>query len=220
MNFLKSKLFYTFIAIVVVVGGFYIAKDYILEENFPYIYTYITNEDNQLKEQQINLIEKTLKDNNKKYEKIQFEMLNVDNSNTVVIRKTEYNVLAKKLNSNEANLKENETMIIPRYDGMINTEYRKELEEVEKFKLGAIELKVVDVGSKKILVTGLFENQLVISDEVYEKMKKESTNKIINIYGYNFDNLGGSGEMTRKLKMDDLFADMYERTKEYYLLLE
>jgi len=112
-------------------------------------------------------------------------MLKVDEKGTVVINQTDYNKLAKDKNLKEVNLSGDEAMIIPRYDGIKNISYLKKQKEIKGFKAKDIDLKIKGVLNKKILITGLFTNQFVVSDKTYEKLSKDS--KTLEISGYDYE---------------------------------
>jgi len=213
MKFSKSKIILICLLVIVILAGGFVFKEFIISDNFPYSCTYISAEGNEKEQEQLMTIENLLKDNNYKYEQIKFQLLNTKD-NSVVIKNSEYNKLSKVLGFKEVKLKENETLIIPKYDGLKNFKYRKELKEVKKFKVDDIELDVIGIGYKKILVTGLFNSQIVVSDSLYEDLQSSNENKILNVFAYNFEEDDTIKGLFDKLKRDSLF----DKNKDFYFL--
>lgn len=213
MKFSKSKIILICLLVIVILAGGFVFKEFIISDNFPYSCTYISSEGNEKEQEQLMTIENLLKDNNYKYEQIKFQLLNTKD-NSVVIKSSEYNKLSKLLGFKEVELKENETLIIPKYDGLKNFKYRKELKEVKKFKVDDIELDVMGIGYKKILVTGLFNSQIVVSDSLYEYLQSSNENKILNVFAYNFEEDDTIKGLFDKLKRNSLF----DKNKDFYFL--
>lgn len=127
--------------------------------------------------------------------------------NNMVIKESEYNKLAKESGLKEVNVKENETIIIPRYDGIKNTKYLKEQKSIKEFKINDKTLKVSGVGEEKIFVTGLFDNQLIVSDKVYDELCKNKDNKDVKVMAYDYKVKEDIKNAMTKFKPDSLFSN-------------
>ncbi|MBF8982342.1 hypothetical protein IZY60_02210 [Lutibacter sp. B2] len=223
MKFKQSKLILILVVIALIIGG--ILYKVVFYENYTYNYTYISAENNKIEKEQINAIETMLKDNGCNYEKTQFDMLSVDDKKNFVIRNSEYNKLAKSIKLEKVKLKENEAFLIPGYDlGIRKFGYTKEIKGLKKIKVTDKELDVVGVSNKRIPATGrmvltsLFKSQVVVSDNLYEKLQKNSESKIVKVYGYNFSDERKAQDMTRKLEENKLFKYDSENKGKFHLL--
>ncbi|MEG2919271.1 MAG: hypothetical protein RR851_15250, partial [Clostridium sp.] len=145
--------------------------------------------------------------------------LKVDEENNVVIKESEYNKLAKKKGFKEVDLNDNDTMIIPRYDGLKNTSYIKELKEVKEYSIDDLKLNAVGVTKNKILVEGMFKNQLIIDDSVYNKLLEDIENKSILIKGFDIEDTKKSKLVSKELKSDKLFEKV-KNEQSYFILSE
>lgn len=125
------------------------------------------------------------------------------------------NKLAKDKNLKEVDLSGDEAMIIPRYDGIANISYLMKQKEVKEFKAKDIDLKIKGVLNKKILTTGLFKNQFVVSDKTYEKLSKGS--KILEVNGYDYDSNKNTQNNVAKLFKKELFS-ISNTNRPYYLI--
>ncbi|SCI95391.1 Uncharacterised protein [uncultured Clostridium sp.] len=182
MKISKNKIISLVLGVTVLAGGFFSFKAF-MGENYPYRLVYISEKGNPNEKLQKEAINKVFKGTDMK--ETNFDMLEVDDKGTVVIDQTEYNKLAKEKNLKEVNLTDDETMIIPRYDGLKNKKYLDEQKEKKEFKVKDMTLKVKGVLNNKILITGLFKNQLVVSDKTYDKISRDS--KTLDISGYNYE---------------------------------
>ncbi|MEO3216962.1 hypothetical protein [Romboutsia sp. 1001216sp1] len=137
-------------------------------------------------------------------------MLKVDDNNNMVIKESEYNKLANKLDLEKVRVNDKEAAIIPRYDGIKNFKYMNELKELTNYKVENNNLKVVSVVDKKILITGLFKSQIIISDNLYNKLEKDSENKIVTVKGYEFKENSKSDKAILQIKENKLFSNNNE----------
>ncbi|MCC3866729.1 hypothetical protein [Terrisporobacter mayombei] len=181
MKISKGKVIAAILGIIVIAGGVSVYKS--STNDYPYRLIYISEEGNKQEKSQEEAINEALKGLNVK--ETDFDMLKVDDKGTVVIKQSEYNKLAKDKRLKEVNLSGDEAMIIPRYDGIKNISYLKKQKGIKEFKVKDIDLKIKGVLNKKILITGLFTNQLVVSDKTYEKLSKDS--KTLEISGYDYE---------------------------------
>lgn len=211
MKFTKEKVIAAVLGIMVIAGGVSVYKS--LTDDNPYRLLYISEEGNKNEKSQNESINEAFKDSNVK--KTEFDMLKVDDKGTVVINETEYNKLAKGKNLKEVDLSGDEAMIIPRYDGIANISYLMEQKEVKEYKAKDVDLKIKGVLNKKILTTGLFKNQFVVSDKTYEKLSKES--KILEVSGYDYDSNKNTQNNVAKLFKKELFS-ISNTNRLYYLI--
>jgi len=211
MKFTKGKVIAAVLGIMVIAGGVSVYKS--LTDDNPYRLLYISEEGNKKEKSQNESINETLKDSNVK--KTEFDMLKLDDKGTVVINETEYNKLAKDKNLKEVDLSGDEAMIIPRYDGIANISYLMKQKEVKEFKAKDIDLKIKGVLNKKILTTGLFKNQFVVSDKTYEKLSKDS--KILEVNGYDYDSNKNTQNNVAQLFKKELFS-ISNTNRPYYLI--
>lgn len=211
MKFTKGKVIAAVLGIMVIAGGVSVYKS--LTDDNPYRLLYISEEGNKNEKSQNELINEAFKDSNVK--KTEFDMLKVDDKGTVVINETEYNKLAKDKNLKEVDLSGDEAMIIPRYDGIANISYLMEQKEVKEYKVKNVDLKIKGVLNKKILTTGLFKNQFVVSDKTYEKLSKDS--KILEVSGYDYDSNKNTQNNVAKLFKKELFS-ISNTNRLYYLI--
>lgn len=211
MKFTKGKVIAAVLGIMVIAGGVSVYKS--LTDDNPYRLLYISEEGNKNEKSQNELINEAFKDSNVK--KTEFDMLKVDDKGTVVINETEYNKLAKDKNLKEVDLSGDDAMIIPRYDGIANMSYLKEQKEVKEYKVKNVDLKIKGVLNKKILTTGLFKNQFVVSDKTYEKLSKDS--KILEVSGYDYDSNKNTQNNVAKLFKKELFS-ISNTNRLYYLI--
>lgn len=196
-------------AAVIFIGGKFVYDNFI-DDDFTYPLTYISIEGNKREKDQIDTIEKSLESNKCKFEEINFEMLKVDDKNNMVIKESEYNKLANKLDLEKVKVNDKEAAIIPRYDGKKNFKYMNELKELTNYKVENNNLKVVGVVDKKILITGLFKSQIIISDNLYNKLEKDSENKIVTVKGYEFKENSKSDKAILKIKENKSFSNNNE----------
>lgn len=211
MKFTKGKVIVAVLGIMVIAGGVSVYKSF--TDDNPYRLLYISEEGNKKEKSQNESINETLKDSNVK--KTEFDMLKLDDKGTVVINETEYNKLAKDKNLKEVDLSGDEAMIIPRYDGIANISYLMKQKEVKEFKAKDIDLKIKGVLNKKILTTGLFKNQFVVSDKTYEKLSKDS--KILEVNGYDYDSNKNTQNNVAQLFKKELFS-ISNTNRPYYLI--
>jgi len=211
MKFTKGKVIAAVLGIMVIAGGVSVYKSF--TDDNPYRLLYISEEGNKKEKSQNESINETLKDSNVK--KTEFDMLKLDDKGTVVINETEYNKLAKDKNLKEVDLSGDEAMIIPRYDGIANISYLMKQKEVKEFKAKDIDLKIKGVLNKKILTTGLFKNQFVVSDKTYEKLSKDS--KILEVNGYDYDSNKNTQNNVAQLFKKELFS-ISNTNRPYYLI--
>lgn len=211
MKFTKGKVIAAVLGIMVIAGGVSVYKS--LTDDNPYRLLYISEEGNKNEKSQNESINEAFKDSNVK--KTEFDMLKVDDKGTVVINETEYNKLAKDKNLKEVDLSGDEAMIIPRYDGIANISYLMEQKEVKEYKVKNVDLKIKGVLNKKILTTGLFKNQFVVSDKTYEKLSKDS--KILEVSGYDYDSNKNTQNNVAKLFKKELFS-ISNTNRLYYLI--
>lgn len=196
-------------AAVILIGGKFVYDNFI-DDDFTYPLTYISIEGNKREKDQIDTIEKSLESNKCKFEKINFEMLKVDDKNNMVIKESEYNKLANKLDLEKVKVNDKEAAIIPRYDGIKNFKYMNELKELTNYKVENNNLKVVGVVDKKILITGLFKSQIIISDNLYNKLEKDRENKIVTVKGYEFKENSKSDKAILQIKENKSFSNNNE----------
>lgn len=201
-------------AAVILIGGKFVYDNFI-DDDFTYPLTYISIEGNKREKDQIDTIEKSLESNKCKFEEINFEMLKVDDKNNMVIKESEYNKLANKLDLEKVKVNDKEAAIIPRYDGIKNFKYMNELKEITNYKVENNNLKVVGVVDKKILITGLFKSQIIISDNLYNKLEKDSENKIVTVKGYEFKENSKSDKAILQIKENKLFSNNNQNDKFY-----
>lgn len=201
-------------AAVILIGGKFVYDNFI-DDDFTYPLTYISIEGNKREKDQIDTIEKSLESNKCKFEEINFEMLKVDDKNNMVIKESEYNKLANKLDLEKVKVNDKEAAIIPRYDGIKNFKYMNELKELTNYKVENNNLKVVGVVDKKILITGLFKSQIIISDNLYNKLEKDSENKIVTVKGYEFKENSKSDKAILQIKENKLFSNNNQNDKFY-----
>jgi len=211
MKFTKGKVIAAVLGIMVIAGGVSAYKS--LTDDNPYRLLYISEEGNKKEKSQNESINEALKDSNVK--KTEFDMLKVDDKGTVVINETEYNKLAKDKNLKEVDLSGDEAMVIPRYDGIANISYLMKQKEVKEYKAKDVDLKIKGVLNKKILTTGLFKNQFVVSDKTYEKLSKDS--KILEVSGYDYDSNKNTQNNVAKLFKQELFS-ISNTNRLYYLI--
>lgn len=211
MKFTKGKVIAAVLGIMVIAGGVSVYKSSI--NDYPYRLIYMSEEGNKKEKSQEEAINEALKGSNAK--ETNFDMLKVDDKGTVVIKQTEYNKLAKDKSLKEVDLSGDEAMIIPRYDGIKNISYLKKQKEVKEFKAKDIDLKIKGVLNKKILITGLFKNQFVVSDKTYEKLSKDS--KILEVNGYDYESNKNIQNNVTKLFKNKLFS-ISNDDRLYYLI--
>lgn len=204
------------ISSVILVGGKFSYDNFIKDDSFTYTLTYISIQGNEKEENQINKINEVIKSNECKYEETDFNMLKVDEENNVVIKESEYNKLAKKNGFDEVDLNDNDTMIIPTYDGLKNISYIKELKEVKGYSIDDLKLNVVGVTKNKILVDGMFKNQLIVDDIVYDKLLEDTENKSMLIKGFDIADKIKSEIVSKELKTDKLLKTV--EGKQFYFV--
>ncbi|WP_018590639.1 hypothetical protein [Terrisporobacter glycolicus] len=211
MKFSKGKVIAAVLGILVIVGGVSVYKSLI--NDYPYRLIYISEEGNKKEKSQEEAINEALKGSNAK--ETNFDMLKVDDKGTVVIKQTEYNKLAKDKSLKVVDLSGDEAMIIPRYDGIKNLSYLNKQKEVKEFKAKDIDIKIKGVLNKKILITGLFKNQFVVSDKTYEKLSKDS--KILKVNGYDYESNKNIQNNVTRLFKNKLFS-ISNDDRLYYLI--
>lgn len=166
------------------------------KSKYPFIIQYLTREYNKDKDTQVNIIEESLKDNGYNYDKTVFNFISIGDTNKFVISQSEFNKIALKLNLDKVNLNENETIIVPRYT---DSKYIKTLEELKEFEVGNNKLKVKGIASGKIFPMGYGESTVVVNDNLYNKLEKDSSNQHVISYGYDYKDWEKSADMDKIL---------------------
>lgn len=216
----KNKLFLSIIISgVILLGGKILYDNFIKDDGFVYTLTYISIQGNEKEESQINKINKVMKSNECKYDETNFGMLKVGEENNVIIKESEYNKLAKKKGFKVVDLNDNDTVIIPTYDGVKNISYIKKLKEIKEYTIDDLKLNVVGVNNNKILVEGIFKNQLIVDDKIYNKLLEDTENKTILIKGFDIEDKKMSKVVIKELRNDKLFKKA-ENNQFYFISSE
>lgn len=164
---------------------------------YPYILNFTSSENNKVESKQIKIIEDTLHEDGYKFDKTSFKILNIGDSRKYVVRNSEFNRVGKKLGINNVELKENETLIIPRFD---TTKYRDGLKEITNLKVGSNDLKVKGIASDRITDVAMMESLLVVNDNIYSKLEKDKNNVTFNIFAYDYNNWENSHTTSDKIE--------------------
>lgn len=166
------------------------------KSKYPFVIQYLSRDYNKDKDTQVNLIEETLKSNGYDYDETVFNFISIGDSNKFVLSQSEFNKLAIKLDLEQVSLKEDETVIVPRYT---DAKYKRNLNSMKEFEVGTNKLKVKAIASNKIFAMGYGESIVVVNDSVYNILEKDSSNQQIVSYGYDYMNWEDSATMDNKL---------------------
>ncbi|GAA0103986.1 ABC transporter permease [Paraclostridium sordellii] len=185
-----------------------------IKANYPFVINYIIKEDNKNKNEQLSLIENTLKENKYNYNKTIYNVLEINDSNDYVIKNSEYNKIAGKLGLDKVSLDKNQAVLVPRFN---DTQYRNKLKDTSMFTALNNKLKVVGVSKDKIFPLGYGQNIAVVNDSLYSDLAKDSSSINTNVYGYDYKNWENSGDIISKLqeKIQKNSLNDYDKDKYY-----
>lgn len=185
-----------------------------IKVNYPFVINYISKEDNKNKNEQLRLIENTLKENKYNYNKTVYNVLEINDSNDYVIKNSEYNKIAGKLGLDKVSLDKNQAVLVPRFN---DTQYRNKLKDTSMFTALNNKLKVVGVSKDKIFPLVYGQNIAVVNDSLYSDLAKDSSSINTNVYGYDYKNWENSGDIISKLqeKIQKNSLNDYDKGKYY-----
>ncbi|MCR8746276.1 ABC transporter permease [Romboutsia lituseburensis] len=177
------------------------------KEGFPFAVFYMSSEDNKIKDLQVSLIENTLKENKYKYEKTSYDVLYFSDR-TYVISTSEFNKVGDVLGYEKLNVSENEAIRVPRG--------RSKTLETHTFNIVNKDLVIAGNASGPLLSEGYYNDMVVVSDNLYNKLKNDNSYKVWTGYGYNYNgwedsfNTINKLDEQRKLKSDKVYGE-YEK---------
>lgn len=163
---------------------------------YPFVLNLTSSENNKSENKQIKAIEDTLTKDGYKFDKTSFGILKIGNSRKYVVSNSEFNKVANKLGVKNVSVKENETVIIPRF---YTTKYIDGLKKLTKINAGINELKVKGIASGRITDEAMMQSFLVVNDKLYSKLEKDRTNVNYNVIGYDYDNWESSFKTSSKI---------------------
>lgn len=180
------------------------------KSNFPMVYSYFSKQGNPNKTNELEAIKNTI--NKYNYKEVNVKML--DNDFEAVLSVDEYNKLAQHLNLATINLKDNEAYLVPRYPDkyIIN-----KLKEVKEYEINNKKLTVVGAADKMVFPNGMFNEVVVISNDLYSNL--EGKYKKIDFYGFDYENWENTGEETNKLVKESFKYDYNKERTSYFLTL-
>lgn len=168
-----------------------------VKSEYPYVLTYTSSKDNKVEKEQIKIIEDELNKGGYVYDKSSFNVLDLENKGRYILKESDFNNLGEKLKIENIRLNNNEALIIPRYT---DSKYQKGLKDIKTLEVGSKNLKVKGISSKKIIPAGYMKTFMVVNDNLYLKLEKDSNNTEYIINGYNYDNWEKSYETAIKIQ--------------------
>jgi hypothetical protein len=216
--FLTSILLLATLGFVIILPMVLANKLEIRKADYPFVLNYISSNYNYVEHQQVEIIENTLKKAGYNYDKTTFEMLNINNEGKYVIKNSEFNKVAKKLNIRSVKLNKDETLIVPRFD---NKRYKKNISKFNDFEIGLYNLKVKGIADGKILPKGIGIWIVVVNDNLYSQLETDDGNIKYYVNGYKYDNWEFSVSLNEKIqsKLEKISINNYERRQVYDSLL-
>ncbi|MBU5675952.1 ABC transporter permease [Alkaliphilus sp. MSJ-5] len=153
-----------------------------VKKAYPFSYIYISEENNEKRAQNVELLENTLS-NQIGYENYYFNLLNKENSRAAVISESDYNKIAHAVNEIPVSLEKNQIYII-RGVKQANFNIENNLTINAIFKDLGIKPMVVGKGDNPITPEGFFNTVCVINDNIYKDIEYEGF-QVNSIFAYN-----------------------------------
>ena len=168
-----------------------------VKKAYPFSYIYISEENNEKRAQNVELLENTLS-NQIGYENYYFNLLNKENSRAAVISESDYNKIAHAVNEIPVSLEKNQIYII-RGVKQANFNIENNLTINAIFKDLGIKPMVVGKGDNPITPEGFFNTVCVINDDIYKDIEYEGF-QVNSIFAYNVANWKEDLETAQSLK--------------------
>lgn len=155
----------------------------------PFPFTYLSHTENTLADQHLNWLEQKFNEEHFTYTKFKTDIYEVSSAEEnpqlyYAIKQSDYNILAKALNWEHLNVKNNESYILIKDidDQFIGTIYDKEKNDTLTLSQNSLQLQVKEYKSYNPFPNSLISHLLVLSDENVEALSTIS--KQMSVYSF------------------------------------
>ncbi|EJQ46161.1 Uncharacterized protein BWINRASL_04693 [Bacillus mycoides] len=155
----------------------------------PFPFTYLSHTENTLADQHLNWLEQKFNEEHFTYTKFKTDIYEVSSAEEnpqlyYAIKQSDYNILAKALNWEHLNVKNNESYILLKDidDQFIGTIYDKEKNDTLTLSQNSLQLQVKEYKSYNPFPNSLISHLLVLSDENVEALSTIS--KQMSVYSF------------------------------------
>ncbi len=155
----------------------------------PFPFTYLSHTENTLADQHLNWLEQQFNEEHFTYTKFKTDIYEVSSAEEnpqlyYAIKQSDYNILAKALNWEHLDLKNNESYILIKDidDQFIGTIYDKEKKNTLTLSQNSLQLQVKEYKSYNPFPNSLISHLLVLSDENVEALS--SISKQMSVYNF------------------------------------
>ncbi|HDX9588063.1 TPA: ABC transporter permease [Bacillus pseudomycoides] len=189
-----STLAFTMITFIYGFGKF--TKAQIVKDN-PFPFTYLSYDTNPIASQHIDWLEKQLRNEKFKCNKIKVDLYGVslqegldflDRDEVYVLKQSDYNQLATALHRKEIFLKDDETYILPGYSYQVMFGKWESPHQKQPIILSpnSLKLHVQGIGNKNVIPSGIVSNVLVLSDNTVQSLSQAM--KHMTLYNFQVQN--------------------------------
>ncbi|MBJ8054003.1 ABC transporter permease [Bacillus cereus] len=159
----------------------------------PFPFTYLSHTENTLADEHLNWLEQRFNEEQFTYKKLKTDIYEVSSAEEnpqlyYAIKQSDYNILAKALNWEHLNVKNNESYILMKDldDQVIGTIHAKEKKSTLTLTQNNLQLQVKEYKSYNPFPNSLIYQLLVLSDENVEALSTVS--KQMSVYSFNVNN--------------------------------
>ncbi|HFJ9441441.1 MULTISPECIES: ABC transporter permease [Bacillus] len=155
----------------------------------PFPFTYLSHTENTLADEHLNWLEQKFNEEHFTYKKLKTDIYEVSSAEEnpmlyYAIKQSDYNILAKALNWEHLNVKNNESYILMKDidDQFIGTIYDKERKDILTLTQNSLQLQVKEYKNYNPFPNSLISTLLVLSDENVEALS--SVSKQMSVYNF------------------------------------
>ncbi|MFU2029311.1 ABC transporter permease [Bacillus wiedmannii] len=181
-----STLAFTMITFLYGFGKF--TKFDAVREN-PFPFTYLSHTENTLADEHLNWLEQKFNEEHFTYKKLKTDIYEVSSAEEnpklyYAIKQSDYNILAKALNWEHLNVKNNESYILIKDidDQFIGTIYDTERKDILTLTQNSLQLQVKEYKNYNPFPNSLISQLLILSDENVEALS--SVSKQMSVYSF------------------------------------
>ncbi|HDR4562433.1 ABC transporter permease [Bacillus cereus] len=155
----------------------------------PFPFTYLSHTENTLADEHLNWLEQKFNEEHFTYKKLKTDIYEVSSAEEnpmlyYAIKQSDYNILAKALNWEHLNVKNNESYILMKDidDQFIGTIYDTERKDILTLTQNSLQLQVKEYKNYNPFPNSLISTLLVLSDENVEALS--SVSKQMSVYNF------------------------------------